>query len=156
VKFLIDANLSPKVGVALIDVGFEASHIVEHELQHATDEEIFDWASASGRVIVTADSDFGMLLAFSRAKSPSVIQLRGVAEMRAEAHIALLVDNVVSVLDELANGAVVTINPDRLRVRGLPIERWVSADTYEHSAHSDAGGLRTNQRGLPESRSGNR
>jgi len=31
--------------------------------------------------------------------------------------------NLAAVVDELANGAVVTINPDRLRVRGLPIER---------------------------------
>jgi len=123
VKFLVDANLSPRLSAAIMDEGHDSTHVAEIEMQGAADEEIFERAAAQSEVIVTADSDFGMLLAFSRAASPSVLQLRDVAELRTDAHIRLVVSNLPSVVDVLQAGAVVSLSPDRIRIRELPIER---------------------------------
>src|SRR6266446_1202658 len=43
---------------------------------NAPDTEIMQYAYDSGFVVVTHDLDFGRLLAFSKAKQPSVIQFR--------------------------------------------------------------------------------
>ena len=75
-KFLIDANLSPRLLAPLCAGGFDATHVADIGLATATDSEIFDHAVSEGFVIFTADSDFAMLLALRRSTSPSVIQLR--------------------------------------------------------------------------------
>jgi predicted nuclease of predicted toxin-antitoxin system len=80
-KLLVDANLSPKVAEGLAAAGFDATHVAELDLLQASDEAIFERAVQDGFVVVTADSDFGMLLALRRTSSPSVLQLRHVAEL---------------------------------------------------------------------------
>lgn len=122
-KLLVDANLAPRVVEAVVAAGFQAIHVRDVGLLHATDQEIFDWAAENGRVIVTADSDFAMLLAFSQARSPSVVQLRGVAELRPAVHGRLLVENLSALEAPLVAGAIVSLSPDRVRIRDLPIER---------------------------------
>lgn len=42
----------------------------------ATDEEIMRWARENGYVVFTHDLNFGVILAATRAQSPSVIQVR--------------------------------------------------------------------------------
>jgi Domain of unknown function (DUF5615) len=39
-KFLVDANLSPRVATRLCDGGYEASHVQDHGLLNAGDEKI--------------------------------------------------------------------------------------------------------------------
>ena len=120
-KLLLDANLSPRVAEALRAAGFEAIHAVDLGLVTATDEQIFDRAAAAGIVVVTADADFGALLALRRATSPSVVHLRHVAELVAEEHIGLLVANLPLIADDLDRGAIVSLSPNRLAVRDLPL-----------------------------------
>lgn len=120
-NLLIDANLSPKVAVALRDAGFDAVHVGDVGLLTASDDEIFDRAMADGSVVVTADSDFGTMLALRRATSPSVVHLRHVAELGPGDHIALLVANLPAVEEDLERGAIVSLSPTRLAVRDLPL-----------------------------------
>lgn len=120
-KLVIDANLSPTVVAALRDAGYDASHVGDHDLLAAKDEEIFEWADLNDAVIVTADSDFAMLLAIRRAPKPSVIHIRDVADSPPAVHSALLIDNLDSIADPLEAGAVVSLSPKHLRVRDLPI-----------------------------------
>lgn len=72
-------------------------------------------------MIVTADSDFAAMLALASADRPSVIQLRGVAELPPATHLQLLIDNLPAVAQDLDSGAVVSLSPTRLAVRRLPI-----------------------------------
>ncbi len=74
-RLLLDANLSPRVATSLRASGFDAVHVADLDLLTATDDEIFDRASEEG-LVVTADSDFGALLAMRRTKSPSVVRER--------------------------------------------------------------------------------
>lgn len=120
-NLLLDANLSPRVAEALRAEGFDAVHVVDLDLVTATDDEIFDGASEKGLVVVTADSDFGALLAVRRATSPSVVHLRHVAELVPEEHLGLLVANLPQVAEDLERGAIVSLSPTRLAVRDLPL-----------------------------------
>jgi len=121
VRFLLDANLSPQLLSGLRDAGHEAVHVVDLGLVAATDQEIFDRAAHDGYVVITADSDFTILLAARASGRPSVVLLRQVAELRWQAHQALIVANLSSVLADLEAGAVVSLSPTRLAVRRLPI-----------------------------------
>ena len=88
----------------------------------ASDAEIFDRAAAEGDVVITADSDFSMLLASRRSVGPSVILLRQVAELPWTVHLELLTANLSSVQPDLEAGAVVSLSATRLAVRRLPID----------------------------------
>ncbi len=72
-------------------------------------------------MFVTADSDFAATLALSGADKPSVVHIRGVAELPPEAHLRRLTDNLTAVDEDLEAGAVVSLSPTRLAVHRLPI-----------------------------------
>lgn len=120
-RLLIDANLSPRLLAPLRTQGFDTTHVSDIGLATATDSEIFDHAVSEGSAIVTADSDFAMLLALRRSTSPSVIQLRHVAELGPDAHVELLLSNLPAIIEELERGVVVSLSPTRLAIRDLPI-----------------------------------
>lgn len=120
-RLLIDANLAPGVARALRALGVDAIHVADLDLVRATDTEIFDRAVTDGLTVVTADGDFGMLLALRRTSSPSVVHLRGVAELRSDDHTALLIANLPLIADDLERGAIVSLSPTRLAIRDLPI-----------------------------------
>ena len=85
VRFLIDASLSPKVAVALGKSGFESVHVGDVGLLTASDRSILGYAVANLLVIVSADTDFGELLAASRgARRPSVVLLRSADRLTTE------------------------------------------------------------------------
>lgn len=120
-RLLLDANLSSRIVQLLDDAGYEAIHVDDIGLLRAADSEIIDQARADGLVVVTADSDFPMLLAISRDTSPSVIHLRHVAELTPDHHATLLSLNLPIVAASIARGAIVSLIPTRLAIRELPV-----------------------------------
>ena len=120
-RLLVDANLSPRVAQALRDNGHDAVHVVDVGLATTSDTEIADRAEADGLIVVTADTDFPMHLALRRATSPSIVLLRRVTELSPDEHARLLVANLATVSDDLRRGAIVSLGPDHLRVRHLPL-----------------------------------
>ena len=120
-KFLIDQALSPAVAIALIRAGHDAVHVRELGMQAASDAEIFDRAARDDRVVVSADTDFGTLLAIRKQTSPSVILFRHGTQHRPVDQAALLEANLPQLLGPLQTGSVVVIQPDRIRIRALPL-----------------------------------
>ena len=120
-KFLIDNALSPALAALLQQAGHDAIHVRSIELQHADDEVIFDRAAVEGRVLVSADADFGALLALRSSGQPSVIQFRGEGSRKPDALARTLLANLPQLVDSLEIGCIVTFEPARVRVRLLPI-----------------------------------
>jgi len=69
-RFLIDNALSPVVAEGLCQSGHDAVHVRTVGLAAAADATIFEYAAREQRVIVSADTDFGTLLAM-RVVCPS-------------------------------------------------------------------------------------
>jgi predicted nuclease of predicted toxin-antitoxin system len=121
VKFLVDENLSPKVAAALSHAGHDAIHVGGLGLMSAPDEAILEAASSQERVVISADTDFGTLMAETQAPVPSVILIRRISNRRADELSGLILANLHSIADALEQGAVVVVEETRIRVRGLPL-----------------------------------
>lgn len=120
-RLLLDANLSPRVADLLQASGFDVVHVRHRGMQRAPDADILDLAVREDRVLVSEDTDFGALLAHSGARLPSFVLLRSGDPVTPDEHARLLRESLARVEDELARGAVVVIEPTRLRIRSLPL-----------------------------------
>jgi len=76
-RFLIDNALSPVVAEGLRQTGHDAIHVRDLGLAAADDGTIFEHADRDKRVIVSADIDFGTILAMRNVARPSAILFRG-------------------------------------------------------------------------------
>ena len=120
-KFLIDNALPPKLAALLVAAGHNAVHVCEYNLQSAKDEVILSRAQQEGRIIVSADTDFGTLLARVEATSPSFILFRDPELLSAEDYASVLIPSLSVLNPELVRGCVAVFRSGRLRVRRLPI-----------------------------------
>jgi predicted nuclease of predicted toxin-antitoxin system len=78
-------------------------------MQGATDQAVMDRAEAEQRVVVSADTDFGTLLARSGAKLPTVLLIRRLVGRRAAEQEAIILANLPAVTEDLESGAVVIL-----------------------------------------------
>lgn len=124
-KFLIDNALSPGIARLLAEVGHDAVHVRDYGLHAAEDSVILDRAGMEERVIVSADSDFAMLLALSRRNKPSFILFREADIIRPEHYASRILECLPIIETELEEGCVVTFRRGRIRVRTLPIDGTV-------------------------------
>ena len=120
-RFLVDNALSPVLATLLARAGHDALHVRTIELQRADDIEIFEKAASEDRIVVSADTDFGALLAARNVQKPSVIQFRGPGSRKPDVLARAILPNLPQLADALQRGSIVTIEPSRVRVRALPI-----------------------------------
>ncbi|MBF2005023.1 DUF5615 family PIN-like protein [Chlorogloeopsis fritschii PCC 9212] len=119
-KLLLDQGLPRSTAILLRELGIDTIHIGEIGLSEAEDTEIIKMAREEGRVVVTLDADFHTLLALDEATFPSVIRIR-IERLRAPALTELLLKVIDECEEELQQGAAVTIEPSRIRIRRLPL-----------------------------------
>ena len=119
-KLLVDMNLSPQWVAFLRDAGWESAHWSRVGRPDATDQEILTYAAANDCVVLTHDLDFGAILAVTHGRKPSVVQIRS-ENISTEA----IGDRIVAALRlaeaEFQNGTLLTVEPDRTRLRLLPL-----------------------------------
>jgi predicted nuclease of predicted toxin-antitoxin system len=121
VKFLIDNNLSPSVAHLLNEAGHDAVHVRDYDMRAATDPDVMDRACDEDRVLVSADTDFGALLAQRGTDQPSLLVVRRLSGRRATEQAAIILANLDTFTDDLDTGAIVVLADDYLRIRRLPI-----------------------------------
>jgi len=121
-RLLVDNALSPRLAEGLRAAGHDAVHVRDLGLHAAPDEEIFDLAASEDRVVVSEDTDFGTLLSLRDSSEPSVILFRHMPDRSASGLLSVLLGNIATVEVDLESGAVVVIEPGRIRVRRLPME----------------------------------
>jgi predicted nuclease of predicted toxin-antitoxin system len=121
-KVLVDMNLSPGWTSYLAKAGFEAVHWSTIGSSHAPDTELMQWTSERGHVVLTADLDFGAILAATQNRRPSVVQVRSDI-LTPHAIGGAVVAALTQTHRELLDGALVSVDAGRARLRILPLER---------------------------------
>jgi predicted nuclease of predicted toxin-antitoxin system len=118
VKIIVDVNLSPDWVPVLRDAGHEAVHWSELGPQDADDEEIVLRAERDEAIIMTRDLDFGGYLVLAGRTRPSVVQVRA-KRTSADRYAGLVLKALQQTRFELEQGALVTVDFERVRVRLL-------------------------------------
>jgi predicted nuclease of predicted toxin-antitoxin system len=119
-KLLLDQGLPRSAAGLLTQAGIDAIHVGDIGQACADDTVLLQLGRDSGRVVVTLDADFHTLLALSGAGSPSVIRIR--IEGLRGAELASLLQRVLSQCEtDLIQGAAITVQETRVRIRSLPI-----------------------------------
>jgi predicted nuclease of predicted toxin-antitoxin system len=111
-----------KVAFGLASAGHDAVHVRELGMQSASDEAIFSLAEVEGRILISADSDFGTLLALRGSSRPSVILFRRGVSKRPDAQTSLLLNNLDAIAEDLSAGSAIVFEHHRIRIRKLPIQ----------------------------------
>lgn len=119
-RFLLDMGISSRVASWLRNQGYDAIHLNDENLFQLPDKVIMEKAMSENRIILTADMDFGQLLALNKLQQASVIQFRvsDFTPINIEAKLELLFKKFA---DQLDGSFLITIEDYRIRYRKLPI-----------------------------------
>jgi len=114
-------NLSPRWVRGLADAGVEATHWSTLGAMNAPDSEIMAYAKVNDYVVLTHDLDFGAILAATHGEKPSVVQIRA-EDVSPDVIGTQVVAALQQMAVELEEGALITVDPNRTRLRVLPLQ----------------------------------
>src|SRR3990172_767357 len=119
-KLLLDQGLPRSAAQLLHEAGIDTVHVGEIGYSTADDAAILQRGRDEDRVVITLDADFHALLALSRATAPSVIRIR-IEGLYAQKAADLIQVVLTRCAEDLKQGAVITVQPGRIRIRRLPL-----------------------------------
>jgi len=114
-------NLSPKWVKFLDNAHIEAAHWSMCGAANAPDTEIMTYAKANNFVVLTNDLDFSAILAVTNGEKPSVVQIRS-EDLNPDFIGQAVIDALKQMTPELEQGALLTIDVARTRLRLLPLQ----------------------------------
>lgn len=120
IRLVVDVNLSPLWVDVFTHYGWPAVHWSTVGDPRAKDRTIMAWARENGYAVFTHDLDFGTLLALTRETGPSVVQVR-THDVLPDRIGPIVISVIRMYQSQLHEGAIVTIDESRGRVRILPI-----------------------------------
>ncbi len=101
--------------------GVEAVHWSALGPKNASNRQIMAYAKEHGLIVQTHDLDYAAILAATNAEKPSVEQIRA-GDLTPEALAGAVAAGLRQCEQALADGALLTIDPARLRLRVLPLD----------------------------------
>ena len=110
-RFLLDECISARLAPLVAEAGHDVVHVSDRGLAGHVDEEVLAAARDEERVLVSADTDFGELLAKQGLALPSLVLFRQ-GNRGPEHQAATLLDNLDYVAEDLAAGAIVVFTDD--------------------------------------------
>jgi predicted nuclease of predicted toxin-antitoxin system len=113
VKVLLDACVWGGAVALLRNAGHEVEAVANWS-EDPGDEEILARALHASQVVVTLDKDFGELAVVRRLPHHGIVRL---VAFRAESQGAAALDVLAKYGADLAAGAIVTVEPSRVRIR---------------------------------------
>ena len=121
-RFLADMGVSQRVVTWLQEQGHEATHLRDEGLQKLENGDIFTKAFRESRIILTWDLDFTEILALSKTGTVSAVVFR-LMNTRSD-HVIERLERVLSEsAQDLEEGAIISVEEGRHRVRLLPLGR---------------------------------
>ncbi len=118
-RFLLDMGISANLALWLRGQGYDAVHLNDEYLFKLDDILILEKAIQENRIIITADMDFGHLLALNQSKVASVIQFRtsNFTPDNVKVKLLLLLEKFA---DQMNEHFIITVEDKRMRFRRLP------------------------------------
>jgi predicted nuclease of predicted toxin-antitoxin system len=120
VRFLLDECISARLAPLVAEAGHDVVHVSDRGLAGHVDDEVLAVARDEERVLVSADTDFGELLAKQGLALPSLVLFRQ-GNRGPEHQAATLLNNLDYVAQDLAAGAIIVFTDDNIRIRNLPM-----------------------------------
>lgn len=121
-RFLADMGISQRIVTWLTEQGHHAVHLRDQGLQRLEDRDIFVKAFQEARILLTWDLDFGEILALSEAQIVSGVIFR--LHNTRSGHVIQRLERVLTESSQdLEEGAIISVEERRHRVRLLPIGR---------------------------------
>ena len=119
-KLLLDMNLPPRLADKFSAKGVEARHWSQLGAPDAADAEIMRFAADADYIVLTFDLDFSAILAATKGSGPSVVQIRAL-DLTSETVFDFILSALRQVERELKDGAILTVDTRRARIRLLPL-----------------------------------
>lgn len=101
-RFLIDAQLPPRLARRLADIGHEATHVADLGLAEAPDPDIWNSAVERAAILITKDRDFAVARAASD-DGPVVIWIR-IGNTSNDFLITRLMSSLDAIVDAIERG----------------------------------------------------
>lgn len=120
-RLLADVGVAASTIRELREHGHDVSALVEERLFHLDDDEILHLAAQNDQIVIAFDLDFGDLLAASGQTRPSLVTIRA-KDQTPKTVTPLLLAALDECREALVQGAAVTVEETRCRIRHLPID----------------------------------
>lgn len=111
-RFLIDRCAGRRLAAWLRDQGHDARESTE-VTPDPGDQALLRWAVSEQRILVTIDNDFGLLVFHRNEPHTGIVRL---PDLPAAQRIALMEGVIERYADALADGAILTVSSDRVRI----------------------------------------
>jgi predicted nuclease of predicted toxin-antitoxin system len=114
----LDQNVPRAVKQWFLEVrpAWSVYHTSDVELDHRTDEELYDWAQEHRAIIITFDEDFADQRSFAKGEHAGIIRLKVWPTSTQEVQKALT-RLFAEVEDKLRHGALAIVDSNKIRVR---------------------------------------
>ncbi len=116
-RFLIDEDLPRSLGSRLRQEGHESQHIIDLGLCGLADQAVFMLAQDGGATLLSRDTGFANILQYPPASHHGIVVVRFPLELRSQAVVTRIVELLKSVEDSELRGALIILEPGRVRIR---------------------------------------